>query len=71
VIVDVGVERGELLERLHSSKPQHHTLAPSERQVAVLNPVVGPAPDLLLLRIADFVHRCLVGAQAIGRDRFW
>jgi hypothetical protein len=31
--------------------------------------VVGPAADLLLLRVADLVHRRLVGAKAVGGDR--
>lgn len=36
--------------------------------MAVLNPVVGPAADLLLLPIAQLVHRCAVGPQAVGSN---
>ena len=52
VVVDVGVDRGELLHALHLSEPEHRPLSSSERQVAVLHPVVGPAADLLLLGVA-------------------
>lgn len=41
----------------------------SERQVAVLRPIVGVAADLLLVGIPEVGHRSSVGAQAIGGDR--
>jgi hypothetical protein len=33
VVVDVGVYRGELLQRLHLPEPEHRPLSSSERQV--------------------------------------
>ena len=36
--------------------------------MTVLDPVVGPASDLLPVGIAELGHRGLVGAQAIGGD---
>ena len=41
VIVDVGMDGGELLQRLHSSESQHCPLSSSEWQVAVLGSIVG------------------------------
>ena len=68
VVVDVGMDRGELLQGLHSPEPEHRALASSERQVAVLDPVVGPAADLLLLGVAQLVHCRTVGSQTVGGD---
>jgi hypothetical protein len=69
MVVDVGVNTGELLQARHSSEPQHRSLSSSKAQMRVLDPVVGPAADLLLLRVAELGHGCLVGAQAVGGDR--
>lgn len=66
VVVEVGMDRGKLLQRLHTPEPQHRSLSSPERQVTVLDPVVGPAADLLLFAIAELVHRGTVGAQAVG-----
>jgi hypothetical protein len=57
VIVDVGMNRSELLLALHSSKSEHCALSPAKRQVAVLHPVVGMTSDGLLLAIAKLGHR--------------
>ncbi|MEO5866980.1 MAG: hypothetical protein ABIS14_09920 [Sphingomonas sp.] len=46
VIVDVGVDRGELLYDRHPPEPEHCLLSTSEGQVAVLNSVDGSASDL-------------------------
>ena len=35
-------------------------LSSSERQVAVLHPVVRPATDLLFVRVAQFGYCCLI-----------
>ena len=45
MIVNLGVNRGEFLESFHPPKAVHHPLSSSERQVAVLGPVVLPSPD--------------------------
>ena len=58
------------MQRLHLSESQHGTLSSPEWQVAVLDPVVGPASDLALLVVPQLVHRGAVGAKAIGGDRF-
>jgi len=36
--------------------------------MAVFNPVVGPASDLLFLCVTELFHGGAVGAQAIGGD---
>ncbi len=53
VVGDIGVDRGDLLERLHTPKPLHGSFSSSERQVAVFHPIVGMATDLLLLAVAE------------------
>lgn len=70
MVVEIGVVGGELLQRLHLSEAQHRPLSSAEWKVAVLYPVVGPASYLLLVAVAQLVHRRTVGSQAIGRDRF-
>jgi hypothetical protein len=57
VIVDVGVDRSELLLGLHLPKPEHGPLSSAKRQVAVLTAVVRPSARFLLGSIAWFIHR--------------
>ena len=68
VVVDVGMDRGELLQCLHLPEAEHRPLSSSERQVAVLDPIVGPAADLLLVGIAELIHRGAVGSKTVGGD---
>ena len=49
MVVDVGVDRGELLQGLHLPKLQHSSLPSSKGQVAVLDPVVSPAAVVVAL----------------------
>ena len=70
VVGDVGVDRGKFLQGLHLPEPEHRPLPSSERQVAVLHPVVGPAADHLLLGVAKFVHCSAVGFKSVGCDDF-
>jgi len=44
VVVEAGVDRGELLQRLHSPKPQHRPLSSSERLVGVLDRLLAQRP---------------------------
>ena len=62
-VVDVGMDRGELLQRLHLSESKHRPLSSSEGQVRVLDPVVGPAANLLLGGVAQHFHGGFVGGQ--------
>ena len=52
VVVDVGVDRGELLKRFHPAETQHGSLSSSEWQVAILGSIVEPPSHLLALQIA-------------------
>ena len=70
VIVHASVHRGEFLQRLHLSEPQHCTLSSSEREVAVFDPVVLPAADLAAITVAEFAHRGGVRSEPVGDDRF-
>ena len=56
VIVDLGVDRTELLQRLHSTKSEHHPLSSSQRQVTVLSPIIRPAANLAAIGIAELPH---------------
>jgi hypothetical protein len=66
MIVDVRMDRGELLKRLHSSEPEHRTLASSEREVTVLDHIIGVRADFLFLGGAKVAKRCLIRFQAVG-----
>ena len=69
MVVDAGMDRGELLQGFHSSESEHRPFSSSERKVAVFNPVVGVSADLLLLLITKLAHRRAVGSKAVGNDR--
>ena len=49
VVVNGAVQSGGFLEAVHPSKPQHRSLASSEWQVGILDPVVQPAANLTLV----------------------
>jgi hypothetical protein len=66
MVVDGDVDGSELLECLHSAKPQHRPLSSSERQVAVLHPVVLPSAHLAAVEIAQLAHRGRVGSEPVG-----
>ena len=68
MVVDRGVDGSELLERLLLTKSQHGTLSSSERQVAVLYPVVLPSAHFAAVEIAQFAHRSRIGTQSVGND---
>ena len=68
VVLNVGVDGGEFLQRLHSSKSEHRPFSSSEGEVAVLGSIVGVPTNLLLLRIANVIHRSPIGFQPVGDD---
>ena len=57
VVVDLGVDGAELLERLHPSEPEHCPLSSSEWRVGILGPVVQPPAGFLALGVANLLHR--------------
>ena len=68
VVLDVGVDGDEFLQRLHSSEPQHRSLSSSKRKVRIFRPVVLPPSHLLAVEIAQFAHRCRVGPQPVNQS---
>ena len=66
MVVDRGVGGSEFLERFHLSKSQHGMFSSSERQVAVLHPVVFPPAHFTAIEIAQFTHRGRMGTQSVG-----
>ena len=68
VVGDVGVDRCELLECLHSPEPEHGPLTSSEGQVTVLHSVVEPAANLPTIKISQFAHRGGIRSQAVSND---
>jgi len=71
VIVDGGMDGGELLQTSHSSKPKHGPFSSSKGQVAVLGPIIEPPPDILFVLIANDFHGGFVRAKPVGDDDFW
>jgi len=68
MVVDLGVNRAELLQRLRTSKPLHRPLSSSKRLVRILRPIVEAAPDLVPIGVAQLFHRCGIGAKPVGDD---
>ena len=48
VVIDRGVNRGELLQGLDIPESRHRPFPPSKREMRVLSPVVQPAPERIL-----------------------
>ena len=69
VVGDVGMDRCEFLQGLHSPEPEHRPFSSSKWQMAILHPVVGMSTDLLLVAIAELGHRRAVGFQPVSNDR--
>ena len=65
MVVHVSVDRGELLQRLHLSEPQHRSLSSSKWKVAVLGSIVLPPSTLLAVEIALLAHRRRIGAEPV------
>ena len=68
VVVKRGVDGRELLERLHLPEPEHGPLSSSEGEVAVLDPVVGPATNLLFVLTAKIGHGGPIGSKPVRCD---
>lgn len=68
VIMQTGMNRGELLQRLHATKSFHRSLSSSELQVSILGPVVEVPAHLPPLLVAQFPHRGGLGAKAVRDD---
>src|SRR5208337_3153255 len=69
MVVDLGVNRTEFLQRLHTSKALHGALSSSKRLMRILRAIVEPAADFLAIGVADLSHRGRVSAKPVGHDR--
>ncbi|GJL96273.1 MAG: hypothetical protein DHS20C06_00900 [Hyphobacterium sp.] len=56
VVVDGRMDGDELLKASHSPESEHRALSPTERQVAVLGPIVEPPPHILFVLVSDDLH---------------
>ncbi len=70
VVVDGGVNSGELLQASHPTETLHRAVSLSERQVRILIPVVEPPSRPLFFKRAHFSKCNLVGSEAICDDLF-
>jgi hypothetical protein len=70
LVVKRGLDGGEHFHRLHVPKLYHCSHASSEREMAVLGPIVQPAAGLLAVQISKFTHRSRVRFDSIGHDGF-
>jgi hypothetical protein len=57
MVVNLGVYRAELLQRLHAAKPLPRPFASPKRLVRILRPIVKAAADLLTIGVANLTHR--------------
>ena len=63
------MNRGEFLQRLHPSEPQHRAFSSTDWPVRIFSPVVQPATHFAAVAVAQLSHRCRVGSQPICDDR--
>src|SRR5208337_2276422 len=68
MVVDLGVNRTEFLQRLHTSKALHGPFSSSKWLMRILGAIVEPAADLLAIGVADLSHRRRVSAKPVGHD---
>src|SRR5208337_4081318 len=68
MVVDLGVNRTEFLQRLHASKALHGALSSSKRLMRILRSIVEATTDLLAIGVADLFHRLRIRAKSVGDD---
>lgn len=61
MVVDRGMDGGELLQGFDIPEPGHRPFPSSKRLVRVLGSIVEPATTLLISAIADLVHGRPIG----------
>jgi hypothetical protein len=66
MVVNLGVNRAELLQRLGTSKPLHRSFSSSKRLVRILRPIVEAATDLVPIGGTDLFHRRGIGPKPVG-----
>ena len=69
LVVHLGMNRAEPLQRLHASKALHGPFASSKRLMRILYAIVEPTPKLVPLGSnTDLVHRRRICPKPIGDD---
>ena len=68
MVVDLGVNCAELLQRLHALKSLHRPFASSKRLMRILRAIVEPTADLLTIGVADLIHRRRISPKPVGDD---
>ena len=69
LVVYLGMNGAELLQRLLTSKALHRPFASPKRLMGILCPIVEPTADLVpLARNTDLVHRRRICPKPIGDD---
>jgi hypothetical protein len=68
MVVDLGVNCAELLQRLHASEPLDGSLSSSKRLMRILRAIVEPTDDLLKIGVADLIHRRRTSPKPVGDD---
>src|SRR5271166_2580418 len=68
MVVDLGVNGAEFLQRLRASKPLHGPFSSSKWLMRILRAIVEPTANHLATGVADLLHRRGIGAKPIGDD---
>ena len=68
MIVDRGMDGGELLQGLYVSELRHRSFSSPERLVGILGSIVEPPTALLIGRITDYLHCRSVRPKPVGYD---
>jgi hypothetical protein len=69
LVVHLGMNRAELLQRLLTSKALHRPFAPPKRLMGIFCAIVEPTADLVPLGSnIDLVHRRRICPQPVGDD---
>ena len=71
VVVDRGVDGGELLKTSHLAEAKHRPLASSERLVWVLGAIADPAAVLLERYGTGLAQGVSIGPEFVCHDRLW
>lgn len=70
VVADGGVDGDQLLQRSHPSKPKHRPLSSQEKQVRVLDPVVGVRGATLFRQGTELPQCSAAGPQSVCDQTF-
>ena len=66
LVVNWGLDRGELVKISHRPGPVHDFLSPPQWLIRVFGAIAEPPPDRLEPRASKIAQRCLAGRQLIG-----